>query len=216
MREGFQPARHVWTGIGVGQLDDGRAMEDLALDRAALEGVPVRASRRPSRAPRSAFSVAGRPPVSSSRSLAHSTSSSAKRGLPADAVAKAPRVLRRHAELSEKLVELRRPERLESNADRPLRPRLEQLRARKAAHEQLHVLERRRQAGEQVEQRLFRPLDIVDDEDERPLARRGGQESPHRPGELLRGRHSAPIPRSRATCAVTSAASGSPRRKLSS
>ena len=70
---------------------------------------------------------------------------------------------------------------------RPRRPFLEQLGPRqaedddpRAAREAGHVLE-------QVEQRLLRPMDVVDDEDERPLARKRLEDPSKRPGRLFAG-----------------------------
>ena len=63
------------------------------------------------------------------------------------------------------------PERLEPQVDRPVGAVLEQLGAGEAEHEDRSVDDRRRQALEQVVQRRLRPVDVVDDHDERPVGR---------------------------------------------
>ena len=65
---------------------------------------------------------------------------------------------------------------------------LGELRPGEAEHHDRCIRDRRREAGEQVEQRRLGPLDVVDDDDERPGAGGGGEEVADRPGRLLRGR----------------------------
>ena len=82
--------------------------------------------------------------------------------------------------VSEKRVEQRVQvalvERLEPYGEVPVGVAFEELRPGRAQHERRHVVDCGRQALQQLEQCRFGPVDVIDDDDQRPLDRLGGDE----------------------------------------
>ena len=68
---------------------------------------------------------------------------------------------------------------------RPLRPRLQQLGARQAEHEDRRAAGERDDVVERFEQRRLGPVDVLDGDEQRPLVRDALQQAPQRPGDLL-------------------------------
>ena len=85
----------------------------------------------------------------------------------------------------EQRVDLAVAERLEAHRHVPVGTVLEQLRPGEAEQHDRCVRDRRREAGEQVEQRRLGPVDVVDEHDQRPGTGRRGEEVADRPRRLL-------------------------------
>jgi hypothetical protein len=172
---------------------NGRAVEDLPLDGAAFKGSTLRSrklieARREQRLDARRHRHLG---VADSSIIA--TISSTKSGLPSAAarIRSTQPVLHVSGQLHQEPVGRLAPERLEQNgcrmelAARPTRTAVEQLRSR---HAQDHDRSVTRPVGEmldQVEESLLRPVEIVPDDDERPLTRRFLEETSHGKRDLL-------------------------------
>ena len=107
----------------------------------------------------------------------------------------APELRREDAAGVERVEKLRRfavRERLEAHVHAlPLGPLLEQLGTRDAEEEDRGVAAPAAHVLDEVEQRRLGPVDVLQDDDERPFAREELEEPPHGPEELLRRSGSA-------------------------
>ena len=97
----------------------------------------------------------------------------------------------------DQLLCLLRGERLEAHEAAPARPPVEQLRPGHADEQDRRAGRDERDMLDQVEQCLLGPLDVVEDEHERPLARGRLDELAERPRELV-GRGGAVVVEQRA------------------
>ena len=202
-REPLEELGHRRARRRGGELDDGAAVEDLTLDRAALERARAAGSSRSRRAPSSACRLAGSASSSrspqraapssirstpSSRSIA--TSSSANSGFPAEACASRSRTACRHfaEQALQQRVDVLGPSGSSRTRHLPVGPALEQLGPGQAEEQHRRVRDRRRQAGEQVEQRGLGPVDVLDQDDQRLARGLSGQELADRPRRLRGGR----------------------------
>jgi len=80
-------------------------------------------------------------------------------------------------------------ERLEPQRHRPARPLVEELRPRDAEQEERDAGGEERDMLDEVEERLLAPVDVVEDDGERPAGRSPLERLAERPGELVgRGR----------------------------
>ena len=166
-------------------------------------------ARRSRRAPMSAWIVAGigtsarsdaatqRPPChcSTPSSTRMATSSSRKSGCPSPASRIRSRTsgvdLLRPEQVVDELRALLAAERGQREVRRvhppapPARPLLRELGPREADHQEWHVPGGAGQVRDEVEQRLLRPVDVVEDHDERPVACHGLEEPADRPEDLV-------------------------------
>ena len=161
-------------------------MEDLPLDRTPLEHAPLgrielveaRAEQRPQR---------GRNDDVTVRSPAIASISSMKSGLPPAALCDLLAQLAGDP-LRDELVDVVVAQRLEPKRHRPGGAALGQFRPRHAEQQDRGARGQERDVLDQVEERLLAPLDIVEDDHERPLRRGLLQRLAERPGDLLRRR----------------------------
>ena len=136
------------------------------------------------RAASSACSVGGTA-TSPSASPAIASISSMKSGLPPAARA----ILSRSSPgiaLGDELVDVFVAQRLEPKRHRPGRAALGELRPRHAEQQDRRARGQQRDVLDQVEERLLAPLDVVEDDDERPLGGSVLQRLAEGPGDLLR------------------------------
>ena len=202
--EGLEARLHRPARGGLRELDDGAPVEDLALDRATLERgaglglepVEARAEERVQarrEGERVEVALEGADALlQEQRALVHEHRDEL---LDEERIAtrssREPRAhggLRAAEQALEQRVDLVLAERLEAGRDLPVGTVLGELRPGEAEHHDGCIRDRRREAGEQVEKRRLGPLDVVDDDDERPGAGGGYEEVADRPGRLLRGR----------------------------
>jgi hypothetical protein len=98
----------------------------------------------------------------------------------------------------DQLGEVRVTERLEPKRDRPVGAAVEQLRPRQAHEQDRGARGKERDVLDQVEERLLTPMKIVDDDDERLLARRLLERLAKGPGDLVRRRRRLRLAQQRA------------------
>ena len=182
--------------------------------RARARSCRRRAGRGARRAAPGSSAARRRSPSADSRSSA--SSSSTKSGLPSAASTDPARAGRRRALAAEQLVDQRvrlvRRERLEQHRRRvqlaaaPGRAPLEQLRPGHAEEQDRCVAREVGDVLDQVEERRLAPVDVVEDDDERPLARSRLEQLAERPGDLLAGRRRTSRSPSRPRIAVAATA----------
>ena len=179
-----QARRHLGL-VGCERLD-GAAVEDLALDRAALEHAPLGRlelieARREQRLQRGrddhlAVRLAGhRQHLLDEERVAARGASDPLAQLAGDP-------------LRDQLVDVLVAQRLEPKRHRPGGAALGELRPRHAEQQDRCARGQERDVLDQVEERLLAPLDVVEDDHERPLRRGLLQRLAERPGDLLRRR----------------------------
>ena len=124
--------------------------------------------------------------------------------------------------LRDELVDVVVAQRLEPKRHRPGRAALGELRPRHAEHQDRRARGQQRDVLDQVEERLLAPLDVVEDDDERPLRRGLLQRLAEGPGDLLRRRRRRPSrpgasgsPPPRPRPAAAGRAASAPRRPAS-
>ncbi len=177
-----------------GEREHCAAMEDLALDRAALEhGALVgRESVEPGREQRVDRRRHGDLAVRLPRELNHLLD---EERIAAGGVSDPSneRFVAFREQAADKLIGLLAPERLQQHrrcvqlASAPTRPRVEQLRPPHAEQQDRRVPGEVCDVLDQVEERRLPPVDVVEDDHERQLRGGGLERLPHRPGGL-RGR----------------------------
>ena len=196
-----QPRRHLGL-VGCERLH-GAAVEDLAFDRAPLEHaslavVELLQARAEQRSQRGRDDHVVAPDVAGHRQHLLDEERVPARG------AGDPLAQRAGDPLGDELVDVVVVQMSEPKRHRPggaalgeLRPRHAEEQDRGAGGQECDVLD-------EVEERLLAPLDVVEDDHQRPLRRRLLERLAERPGDLLRRCRAPPSPR---------AASGSPPRR---
>ena len=124
--------------------------------------------------------------------------------------------------LRDELVDVFVAEWLEPKRHRPGGAALGELRPRDAEHEDRCARGQERDVLDQVEERLLAPLDVVEDDHQRPLRRGLLQRLAERPGDLLRCRRRLRLAQQRAdrhrgglVCGPHGRAASAPRRPAS-
>ena len=197
---------------------DRAAVEDLALDGAALEHRPLRGlelveargEQGPDRRRHDDLAVA--------RLAGHRRHLFEEERVPGRGAADpaAERVVDRR-EVLEQLVGLVRRERLEQHrgrvrlSARPGRAALEELGPRHAEEQERRVAAEVGDVLDQVEERRLAPVDVIEDDDERPLGRGLLERLPDRPRDLVRRRRRSRAPSSDSIAAAAASSAGLPR-----
>ena len=178
-----QPRRHL-RPVRCERLD-GAAVEDLALDRTPLEHAPLgrfelvqaRAEQRPQRGRHDDVAA---PVAGDGEHLLDEEWVSARGAC--DLVAQLGGDL-----LRDELVDVFVSQRLEPERHRPGGAALGELRPRHAEQQDRGTRGQERDVLDQIQERLLAPLDVVEDDHDRPFCRGLLQRLAERPGDLLRG-----------------------------
>ncbi len=171
----------------------GAAVEDLALDRAALEHPPlgrvelVEAGREQRLQRRRHLDLVSRLTGHRQHLADEQRVAAGRRGDPRAQ-------LLRHSR-PDQACRVLVAERLEPHRHRPRGAAVEQLRAGHAEQQDRGAAREQRDVLDQVEERLLAPLDVVEHDDERRLLL---EQLPERPGDLLRRRPRLRLPQQRA------------------
>ena len=172
----------------VGELDDGAAVEELALDRAPLERVPCLCFQ-PVEAGTKERVQARRQRVGVGVVLGQPRHELLGKERVAGGGLRDPFARRlRSTEALEQRSDLGLAERLEPHRHRPLRTSLEQLRPRQTAKQERCLADHAGKCVEEIEERRLGPVDVVDQHDERTLRRCRCQERRDRLRHLVRSR----------------------------